>query len=185
MQVPDYLIQLVKQVGDVSVENTFRLIDIWSAHMVFQWFWWMEVALSIVPWVFWWFVRKKESTGRLLLAGFLVIIIASYLDFVGVDIGLWAYNAKTLPFMPPYIPWDFTLMPVTAMLCYQFFPRANAYLKAAGYALFASYIVQPVFQWMRIYDPIMWPHFYSVPIFFVIYLIGHAVTRIKTFQPLE
>lgn len=37
---------------------------------LFTWQWWFGIALFIVPWIIWFILRNKESTGRLLLGGY-------------------------------------------------------------------------------------------------------------------
>ncbi|WP_172460100.1 hypothetical protein [Priestia endophytica] len=37
-------------------------------------------------------IQKKESTDRLLYTGLFVAILASFLDMIGVFLGLWEYR---------------------------------------------------------------------------------------------
>jgi hypothetical protein len=98
--------------------------------------------------------------------------------------GLWGYNVKLIPIIPPYIPWDFTLMPVTAMLFYQYKPRTNPIVKAAIFSGLGSFIFQPIFEWLGFYNPQNWMDWYSFPIMAGIYLIGHLCTKVKSFREL-
>lgn len=158
------------------------IFKIWKSHMLFKWFWWVELALTILPWILWFIVRKKESTHRLLYGGFVVLILTAFLDMLGMSLGLWGYNANLLPIIPPYIPWDFTLMPVVAMLFYQYKPNANPFIKAIIFSAIASFVIQPFFAWIGFYNPQDWKHEYSFPIIIAIYLIGFIFTRARDFQ---
>jgi hypothetical protein len=64
-------------------------------------------------------------------------------------------------------------MPVTAMLFYQFFPKGCPWLKGIVFGLVAAYVVEPLFIWLGFYEPSGWEHHYSLPIYFIIYMIGY------------
>ncbi|NYC96028.1 hypothetical protein DFN09_004039 [Clostridium acetobutylicum] len=49
---------------------TLKLYNLWSNHMIYTWRWWLQVLIAILPWILWVIIRKKESAGRLLYAGF-------------------------------------------------------------------------------------------------------------------
>jgi hypothetical protein len=68
--------------------------------------WWFGVFLSIVPWIAWFAFRKKQSTDRLLYAGFFVMVISLVLDVLGDQFGLWHYRFNVIPVLPTYLPWD-------------------------------------------------------------------------------
>lgn len=100
----------------------------WKNEVLFTWEWWLGIALTIVPWIIWFFFRKKDSTYRLLYAGLLVSLISLSLDSIGVQIGAWNYLKPITPVIPSYIPFNFTLMPVTVMFLIQLFPLKNPWL---------------------------------------------------------
>lgn len=74
-----------------------EMIQEWINNVVFTGPWWLGVSLSIIPWVIWAIFHKKESRNRLLFAGFGIIIISSFLDFLGVQLGLWVYYYDMMP----------------------------------------------------------------------------------------
>ena len=156
----------------------------WTGHIVFTWHWWLEAVLAVLPWLVWLAFRKKDSTKRLLCAGFFVLIISSYLDMLGMSMGLWGYNSAVIPTIPPYAPWNFSLLPVAAMLFYQVRPHFSPLVKSAVFAGFAAFVVEPFFTWLRIYDPKAWKHYYSFPIFIGIYYAGHLIAAGKRYEPL-
>ncbi|MFC0471752.1 hypothetical protein ACFFHM_14920 [Halalkalibacter kiskunsagensis] len=55
----------VNQIENLITEK----LDVWFEHVLFSGLWWFGLALSIVPWIFWWRWRKRESSDRLLFAG--------------------------------------------------------------------------------------------------------------------
>lgn len=83
-------------------ETVLKFNDLWYNHSLFTWRWWLGINLIILPWIIWYFLRKKESSGRLLSAGLFAIIISSFLNIVGVSMHLWGYPVRPLPIILPY-----------------------------------------------------------------------------------
>lgn len=177
----------VNDLIDENIEQIHKLIqekiNIWSEYVLFSRLWWLGVGLSVIPWIIWFIVRKKESTDRILYAGFFVIVISLALDIVGDQYSLWHYRYNVLPIVPTYFPWDITLMPVTVMFFLQVKPNMNVFIKAVIFGLFSSYIAEPFFQWLEVYVPIQWKFTYSFPIQIVIYLVAHYLSRREKFSP--
>jgi hypothetical protein len=142
-------------------------------------------ALSVLPWIFWVFARKKESTNRLLLGGAAVLIVSSFLDHIGMAMRFWDYPTKVLPLIPPFLPWDFTLLPVVSMLFYQWKPGWNPWHKAAVFSAIGSFVVQPVFRWMAFYETHLWKDWYSFPILIGIFMIGYFFVTRGRFEKLD
>lgn len=178
---------LLEEVNRVSEQYEIihdEVERIWAQQMVFTWHWWLDLGLAVLPWVLWIIVRDRKNTHRLLYAGMFTAFIATVLDIAGVSQGGWNYNTWLLPFVPEYLPWDWTIMPVVSMLSYQFWPKITAraphswrFLKSpwtAGivFAAFASYVVEPIFALLGVYELSGWEHHYSFPIFFAIYMLG-------------
>lgn len=176
----------IKKVFESITANNTEMIHIWQNHIVFTWRWWLVTGLLVVPWGIWMLLRKKDSTNRLLYSGFFVFLMTLFLDSVGLSYGLWNYLVTPLPYIHTFfLPWDLTMFPVITMLFLQYQPHVSPYIKALVYSLAISFIAEPIFVWMRIYTPIHWMHYDSVPFYFVIYLIAHFVSRRKGFEPIE
>lgn len=185
----DFDPDLLKEVDDISqqYESIHDEVErIWAQRMVFTLHWWLDVALAVLPWILWIIVHDKKKTLSLLYAGLFTMFIATVLDMAGVSQGGWNYNTWLLPFSTQYLPWDWTVMPVASMLFYQYWPsitgkvfrRRFGFMKspwAAGvfFGVFASYIVEPIFAWLGVYEPSGWEHHYSLPIYFAIYMAGY------------
>lgn len=162
-----------------------EMLQMWLQYTVFAWQWWLGVSLSILPWVIWIIFRKKDSSDRLLLAGFFVMLIASWFDLLGICHGRWSYYMNVVPVSPAFVPWDFTLLPVVIMLTIQIKPHLSPVIKALFITLFSSFVVEPFFVWIGLYNPKHWEYIYSVPILFVIYLIAHWLAHRSGFERLE
>lgn len=172
----------IRNAEQIYHDANMELLHHWLSHGVFSWTWWICTALTILPWLFWFSVKKSDSTDRLLYSGFSIIILSSYLDMLGMSMGLWGYDCQIVPTIPPYMPWDFTLMPVVSMLFYQYKPNVHPFLKSVVFSAIGSFIVQPLFEWIGIYDPKGWKNYYSFPILIGIYLIGYYFYTRDRFQ---
>jgi hypothetical protein len=156
----------------------------WLQDTLFTWQWWFGVTLTVIPWILWIVVRKKDSTNRLLFIGFFVMLITSYLDLTGVELTLWYYEYKVVPTILAHIPWDFSLFPVSIMLLLQYKPDFNPYIKSLCFGVFCSFICEPIFTKLHFYVPIKWKNIYSFPVYILLYLICHILSRRKHFEPL-
>lgn len=165
---------------DIVTQAYSVIISQWYNNCFLTWQWWLCVALFIIPWAVWIKYRKKESTGRLLLAGFVVIAISTHLDTIGVLLGIWSYNIDIILLFPCLIIFDLSLLPVSTMFLLQYKPNANPLIKAVIYSIIASFIMQPLFTWLEFYNPQNWKHYYSLPIFILLYLLAnYCVTNDK------
>lgn len=149
-----------------------QIWQVWRTMVVFSWHWWLDVGLAVLPWALWLPVRRRGLTGRLLFAGLVTALLATYLDIIGMSRGWWTYYTWVVPLMPEYLPWDLAVMPVTAMLFYQFKPHWNPWLKAAVFGAIGAFVSEPVFEWIGIYRRIAWQYWYSFPIYIAVYMLG-------------
>jgi hypothetical protein len=178
------LLLAVEKVSAQYVAVHDEVWRIWMEHMVFTWHWWADLLMAVLPWVIWLIVRDKRDTHNLLYAGLFAMLVAVLLDTLGVSQDAWHYNTWLLPLLPEYLPWDLTMMPVITMLFYQFYPNVNPWIKSVVYGLIASFAVEPLFIAMSFYKQGTWEHYFSFPIYIVIYLIGYWLyTRKKRMVP--
>jgi hypothetical protein len=176
----------IKEVGEFysEVAKTNKdYLEYWLDHTLFHWDFWLSlIVFTIVPVVFWIKFRKKESSNRLLFTGMFVFIIASWLDFLGVQFGKWYYTGKVIPSIPSYVPWDWVILPVFIMTLIQFKPHISPVLKAIFFASVSTFIGEPLFLWLGFYVIKDWHILYSFPIYFIIYLLANRVSNVKNFE---
>jgi hypothetical protein len=178
-------IDKIGKIYELLVQWNNEYFKIWKNGIVFTWRWWITFLLLILPWVIWLVLRKRNSSGRLFIVGFFIYFITSLLDSVGIAFGLWRYNITPLPYVHSFfVPWDLSLFPVTIMLMIQYKPKASPYLKAVIFALFCALVFEPIFTWLRIYELLKWSNYYGIPIYFVIYLLAHKISKLKSFEEL-
>jgi hypothetical protein len=181
----DESLQRSEQAYERTEKANQDLVEAWVNYQLFSWKWWLNVGMATIPWAVWWLLRRKKSTHRLLYVGFVLIILASYMDFLGVTYGFWRYHIEVIPSIPSYIPWDFSMYPVAGMLFLQYEPRLSKHLKALLFACVSALAIEPVFIWLRFYEPIHWSVFYSLPIHYVIYLVAHWFSTHTEFKLLN
>jgi len=174
---------LEKAYGLITQANQ-DMIYVWYHNILFTWRWWLSLSFTLVPWIAWIVTRKKESTHRLLYAGLLAMLLASWFDVVGILFGLWSYHAEFIPLSPAFIPWDFTLIPVITMVFLQYKPMINPLVKAVVFSGIGSFGAQPLFVLLDFYVPKHWHHYYSFPIFMGIYLLAHFLATRDNFERL-
>ncbi len=173
-----------KRVGEfykVIDQANDKYFYFWKKHTFLHWDWWLSLGLAVIPWIIWWKWRDKENTARFMFAAFFIIIIASFLDFLGVALGLWYYTGKLIPTIPSYVPWDFCLIPVTMTLLMQIRPYISPFKKAIFYGALTAFVGEPIFKWLGLYIPVHWEHIYSFPIYAWMYLAADWVSKRKTF----
>jgi len=169
------LIETIDQITRDFIGVHDRILQTWLSKVVFSWHWWLDLALAVLPWVLWLIVRRRDLQRRLLFAGLVTVLFATYLDIIGMSMGWWTYYTWVIPTMPEYLPWDLAVMPVTAMLFYQYKPNWNPWLKAFIFGAIGAFVSEPLFEWIGIYKRITWQYWYSLPIYIAIYMVGYAI----------
>jgi hypothetical protein len=169
---------------NVDLEND-KYFSFWKEHTFLHWDWWVSLGLVIIPWVIWWKLRNKDTTARFMFANFFVIIICSWLDFIGVVLGLWYYTGKVIPTIPSYLPWDFCLFPISMTLLMQFRPNISPLTKAILYSAFVSFLAEPLFDLLGFYTMLKWEYIYSFPIYIIIYLCSDWISKRKSFGTIK
>ena len=74
------------------------------------------------------------------------MLVAAWLDFVGVAFGLWSYDYIIIPLTPAFIPWDTSLLPVTIMLLLQYKPYVNPFIKSVFFGAITAFVGDPIFK---------------------------------------
>jgi hypothetical protein len=157
----------------------------WKHEVLFTWQWWLGIAFTIIPWVVWFILRNRNSTGRLLFAGSFVALISLTLDNIGVQLSLWNYTRPVTPAIPSYVPFDFSLMPISIMFLIQILNKRNPWIVGLIYGLVVSFIGEPFFKFIDVYNPVHWGKSYSFPIYGFIYVVAHKIALSDKFSNLE
>jgi hypothetical protein len=177
-------IQEAGQYAQIVADINKDYYQYWLEHTLCRWDFWLSIAISVIPWIIWFRVRKRESQARLLFAGAVMLIVSSWFDFLGSSFGLWFYTGKIIPTNPAFATWDFCVLPVGTMLFLQFKPAIKAWKKALAFAGISAFIGEPLFQWVGLYVPVKWNGFYSYLIYVMFYILCDKISKAKTFAPL-
>jgi len=138
----------------------------WIQYDLFSLNWWLLLAVMIIPWIIWWKLVNKDHLIEITLFGLFTALASAILNTIGFSIGLWSYPAKLIPINPPLFPADFTLLPVTYMLIYQYFKYWDRFFIACitVFAIFA-FVGEPFLESTNIYTKYHWEYIYSFPIY--------------------
>jgi hypothetical protein len=119
-------------------------------------------------------VRDRKKTHSLLYAGLFSMLTATILDVVGVSQAAGIMIRRFCRFSRNiYVGSD--VMPVGVMLFIQILPKINPWLKGAAFGVTAAYILEPIFFALGFYEQSGWEHYYSLPIFFAIFMLGYRL----------
>ncbi|WP_217269790.1 CBO0543 family protein [Neobacillus endophyticus] len=158
---------------------------IWQEEVLFSWRWWFGMCLSILSWIIWFLIRRGNSSDRLFYSGLFIMFVSVSFDAIGMQLKAWHYIYPMFPVLPAYLPFDLCIMPVSIMILIQVKPQIKPTYKGVIFAFFASFVGEPFFHLLDIYDPIYWKHYYSFPIYFVIYLVADKLTKRNDFTLLS
>ncbi|SDC69301.1 MULTISPECIES: CBO0543 family protein [unclassified Candidatus Frackibacter] len=174
--------KLLKIQNQVNIMQT-KYYDLWYDEILFSWRWWLTLILATIPWIIWIKFRKKESTDRLLYVALFVIGISSWLDFLGLQLGLWFYPVDLVPSIPAYISYDFCILPVTYMGFIQIRPKVSPLLKGITIGVINAFIAEPILIALDMYvESNNWSKGYSFIIYVLIYLVAHKISRRSKFK---
>ncbi|MFD2208535.1 CBO0543 family protein [Virgibacillus halophilus] len=153
---------------------------------MFTWQWWFGIALFIFPWIIWLLFRKKASTGRLLFAGFITILLSLMIDLIALSRGLWSYPMVFSPIGALlFLPYHFSLTPVALMFTLQIKPHANALIKGAIFGAIGAFIAMKIFEEIDFYDPKKWLSIYDFFIYLFLYLVANWFSNMDSFKKVQ
>jgi hypothetical protein len=155
--------------------------DYYIHENLFTFQWWFLTILMVIPWILFILLVKKEYLIETLLFGSIISMITVFLDDLGVELQFWAYKYQFLKLIPRLNPVDYCILPVFYMLIYQYFREWKPYFIAVTlFSLFASFIAEPLFVWLDIYQMYNWQHYYSLPLYIIIpILVKRIMTLLK------
>jgi len=135
----------------------------WLKHDLLSLNWWILFFATILPYFIWWKLVDKNRFFEIFSYGLLCASLSMLLDVMGTEMMAWAYPDKLLPFIPPLIPADLVVIPITAMLVYQYCTRWKSFIICnIGWAVLFSYIIEPLFVLRGMFQlGEYWKHSYS------------------------
>jgi len=149
-------------------------VERWLSDNVFTWQWWFTFGALVVPWVVLLSVIDRKRAREIWLFGLMVLIMTSFLDDLGAEIGVWVYPVKLIPYSLIAFPFDFSVIPVAQMLIFQYFKTWRTFSVALLFqALLFAFIGEPFTVWAGIVSYFGWTYAYS----FLFYIFTGVSTR--------
>lgn len=167
----DDIIKLKIQLRDLALQH-------YKQYELFDWHWWLNLALVIIPMIIWWIALDKKRLLEICVFGLLVNLVATFLDVAGTHYVFWEYPYYTFPHLPLFIPVDYVIVPVVGMTIYQRFSKWKSFIIVSlVLSAFMSFVCEPLAVYINLYKLITWRYIYSLPIYFIIYIGSKLVTE--------
>ncbi len=156
------IIKARRELQDLTVAH-------WLQDDLYKWTWWLNVVLTIAPWIIWWKLVDRKRVLEILAYGLLVTMTSTLMDEWGTQAVFWGYPDVMLPFIPRLFPIDYVLIPVIYMLVYQYFSEWKPFIIASVIlaAVFA-FALEKAMEGLGLYQLYTWKSIYSFPIYFAL-----------------
>lgn len=165
--------ELTHQIIQIKTFYKELSMEHWVNYEFLTWQWWIGVACIILPLLLWWKFVDKRRLLELVVFGFSINILATFLDVVGSELLLWNYTLRILPQIPLLFPVDFVIVPIFYMLVYQRYTNWKHYLLASTIlAIALAFVAEPIAVYIGQYQLISWKFIYSFPIYIVLASLG-------------
>ncbi|MBA2937128.1 hypothetical protein HZF08_02300 [Paenibacillus sp. CGMCC 1.16610] len=146
----------------------------WLTSGVFTWQWWFLLAGLIVPWIILLKLIDRKRAHVIWFYGLMILIITSFTDDLGAEIGTWVYPIKLVPYSLISFPFDFSVVPVAQMLIFQYFRSWKKFLIALLIqAMIFAFIGEPFSVWAGTITYYGWTYYYS----FLYYIFTGSLTK--------
>lgn len=158
----------------VQQELTRARLDDW-VEKLFSPGWWFLLFLFIISTIIWWKTANKAKLPEIILHASIIIIMTLALDQLGEELSLWYYPVDVTPLFPPLSAVDLSSLPMVYSIIYQRFSKWKGFLIAS--ILMSSifcFILEPLFVWIGVYQPIIWKSYYGFPIYIAMGIIAKA-----------
>ncbi len=150
----------------------------WREYELYTFQFWLLMTLLILPWFIWWKLVDKKRFLEIIIYGLLISTTATILDELGCQMNLWEYRYDVEPLFPRLIPMNFTMIPIWYMLIYQYFSKWKSFITAnIASAACLTYIGEPIFVMIGIYELLIWKHIYSFPIYIILAIIFKSLVN--------
>jgi hypothetical protein len=160
------LLNLQQKYAELVIEN-------WLSSGVFTWSWWSLVLLSLISWLIFYKYFDKERALQIWCFGLTVVIITSFIDDLGSELGIWIYPIKFVPVGLIAYPFDFSVIPVAFMLIFQYCNSWKSYTTAIVIVAFIfAFIGEPFSVWLGTVKYIKWKYIYSFGFYIITGLLA-------------
>ncbi|WP_248924515.1 CBO0543 family protein [Paenibacillus hamazuiensis] len=169
-----YLLMSNEQLHEMQQNNAFFEVQRWLNNSIFTWTWWFVLGILVIPWCIAVILIDRKRAHSIWFFGLVVLIITSFIDDLGAEIGIWVYPVKLLPYSLIAFPFDFSIIPVAQMLIFQYFSTWKTFFLALVLqAITFAFIGEPFSVWIEAIAYYGWNYFYS----FLFYIFTGTFSR--------
>ncbi len=118
--------------------------------------WWGLVISLAVMYFVWWRLLDKSRVIEIMLYGSLVSVMAGFTDIVGITTASWQYNVRLFPIGVPVFPLDYSVVPLSLMVAYQFTSNWRSYVLASILASSFYGVFTSILEATRILSSFHW-----------------------------
>lgn len=153
--------------------------EYWLAYEAYTGLWWFLLSCWLLPWVIWWLIVDRKRIVEISFYGLVVMFVTTILNAVGSVQNLWAYTVKIIPFTPHLEAIDWSILPITYMLIYQYNSSWKAFIIAQTIiGLLYSFVGEPFTIYIiKTYLPLNWNYIYSLPIYLILAILPRLITK--------
>jgi hypothetical protein len=165
-----------EQIMQVSEHLNNLIVTQWVNQQFLTTTWFFIVFLIIFSYALFFFLADKERIIEILLFGSLVAVMFAIYDSLGQQFGYWASLKSVLPFTPNFFLGDLTLIPLYAMLVYQYTSSWRSYFlwDTVWAGLFTYGFYNALLGYLKVFVYIK-P--FSVSLDFVLFIIAGLIAR--------
>lgn len=165
----------VKELIALQERYATLAIESWLSNSLFTWSWWFLVIFFVVPWLIFVKFLDRERTLEIWSFGLIIIIITSFIDDLGSETCAWIYPIKFVPAGLLAFPFDFSIIPVSCMLIYQYFYTWKSFsIALVCQATIFAFVGEPISVMLGTVTYLKWKYLYS----FVFYIVTGLVAKI-------
>lgn len=168
-----------QQVLQDQWELTNTRIAEWLQSELFDYKWWILLALFCFTSFIMWKKADKSRITELTIYTAIIVIFVIVLDELGEELSLWFYTVDIIPLFPPITAIDISCLPLIYLIIYQRYGTWGKFLTATLImSVVFCFVLEPVFVFGDIYTMLTWKSYYGLPIYFAIAVAGKALVHL-------
>ncbi|MGE7216828.1 CBO0543 family protein [Priestia koreensis] len=169
--------QLKTQINNLELRYWYEQ-DVFSPH------WWVVLIISALFVLLLCLLIDRQRVIFIWLVFFISFLLAGLVDEFGTYFGLWSYPHQFLIFTSRFNTVDFSIIPVTLTLVYQFFSKWSFFLIAhIIVSAIIGFIGVPLFVHFNLYQLNQWSYWNSfltvLALGMIVKLISDAIDQYK------
>lgn len=153
---------------DVEIQRqlTSMHIDQWIREDVFEFRWWLLLALLALFLFLWWKTADKSRLPEIILYVALATIVVMAKVEYGEELTLWDYPTDIIPVFPPLTSINLLSLPLIYSLIYQYFTTRKSFIWATLIiTAVICFVMEPLMEWGGLYELLHWQYYLNYPLY--------------------